>query len=520
MCSKKKNKSARNLSKIEVVIWKSKRLGMGQFSLRGYWSLKHAFFIRIIVLAVFSFILSGIDLFGLASLSEFHSKSLFYQWTAHQYAGSDRNDVTVVMLRDESFEGSWPVSYMIHAEILNEIARYKPKAVFMDFAFIDNRDEDALKEELIPAIQQYRSKYPCRKAENGCEKPPIYLSAIQSSNDLPNGILPRLWKTNAKIVSVLPEDSENRGLTYRATPNGNEVEFIKNQNIPLAVAFEMYNDTQPRQAFEIDDMELVWRLHSTPKQNNGPYKCSKECSSVWSKIFQRLIGSLPESSQVLIGYLFPAACVIKSEIRQQCPPFQTVDAFFLLNGVPENDSEKDDPLSKVLSNKFVFYGADLDAIDDDVLPPTHESIPGVYFHAMALDNLLTYGNNYIRHTSSSISNNLFYFICILLVTCCNELYLLVLQGVNRKKSGKLKIDKNKSIINEIVIDLMITLIYVSICFFIITAASYINFFWLHMSPFDFVGLIAFTGIRFTPRFIRSIDTIGKKFTFYRILFNN
>ena len=51
--------------------------------------------------------------------------------------------------------------------------------------------------------------------------------------------------------------------------------------------------------------------------------------------------------------------------------------------------------------KVVFYGASFLAGSDIIFPPTHFSLPGVYSHAMALDNLLTFGTSYKRDATDN-----------------------------------------------------------------------------------------------------------------------
>ena len=52
----------------------------------------------------------------------------------------------------------------------------------------------------------------------------------------------------------------------------------------------------------------------------------------------------------------------------------------------------------LIQNKIVFYGAGLEGTSDIVRPPIHAPVAGVYAHAMAFDNLLTYGKHYKRES--------------------------------------------------------------------------------------------------------------------------
>ncbi len=57
-------------------------------------------------------------------------------------------------------------------------------------------------------------------------------------------------------------------------------------------------------------------------------------------------------------------------------------------------------LSKLLRDRLVLVGANITSTGDLVHSPVHGQIPGVYLHAMALDNLVTLGMDYDREPAS------------------------------------------------------------------------------------------------------------------------
>ena len=67
----------------------------------------------------------------------------------YSYGATGKTDTTVVLFREENLRLlgiSYPVPYGIHAQVLEAIASYGPRAIFVDFAFIDDRPgEDELK---------------------------------------------------------------------------------------------------------------------------------------------------------------------------------------------------------------------------------------------------------------------------------------------------------------------------------------------------------------------------------------
>src|SRR5207245_3012880 len=59
-------------------------------------------------------------------------------------------------------------------------------------------------------------------------------------------------------------------------------------------------------------------------------------------------------------------------------------------------SSGDADVARVLKNGAVFYGAAFNLTGDRVVSPVFEEMPGVYLHAMAYDNLVTFRNEYKR----------------------------------------------------------------------------------------------------------------------------
>ena len=63
----------------------------------------------------------------------------------YAYPPTGQDDTTVVLFREENLAAlseSFPVSYARHAEVLEALSVYRPRAVFVDFAFIDARSSE------------------------------------------------------------------------------------------------------------------------------------------------------------------------------------------------------------------------------------------------------------------------------------------------------------------------------------------------------------------------------------------
>ena len=59
-------------------------------------------------------------------------------------------------------------------------------------------------------------------------------------------------------------------------------------------------------------------------------------------------------------------------------------------------SSDDADVRAAIETRTVFYGAGFQMTGDRVISPGYEELPGVYLHAMAYDNLRTFGREYKR----------------------------------------------------------------------------------------------------------------------------
>jgi hypothetical protein len=73
---------------------------------------------------------------------------------------------------------------------------------------------------------------------------------------------------------------------------------------------------------------------------------------------------------------------------------------------------ENDYLTNAFKNKIIFYAVSLEGLHDHINSPVHGVLPGVFGHAMALDNLMSMGDGFIR--SSDLDDD-FQGLCVWLV---------------------------------------------------------------------------------------------------------
>lgn len=129
---------------------------------------------------------------------------------------------------------------------------------------------------------------------------------------------------------------------------------------------------------DVDFLNLHWSTRSFEMQladgtkvpRNGRYAC-RELPDHW----------LPRLRMLVKEYDKDPLFEFKSPLRQICPPVRSYRVAEILNdGATRED----------LEGAIVIYAQNLTGLADSFRPPAHWPLNGAYFHAMAIDNLLTY----------------------------------------------------------------------------------------------------------------------------------
>lgn len=295
------------------------------------------------------------------------------------YPETGRDKVTVLLFREQDLSSlaardkvsgeraklAFPVPYATHVDMLNALGSWSPRAVLIDFAFIDARAGDDV-DALSAAI--------CELADQGVR---VYLATFyywQPHHGLRRDLfIDGEGRTRRTCFTVVPVSysQEGNGLvqSYSLIQGGG-----KNTSVPSA-ALSMYADGQALMANRhADKMDLIWgALPPRPQRSDTP------C---------RPVGLL--DSAVRLAKDGPRA------LERDCPYSNTLSAYSLMN-------ESSDDVEALLKDKFVLYGGAFLGTDDWLRSPVHGSIPGVYLHAMALDNLLVFGEGYKRVAEHALS---------------------------------------------------------------------------------------------------------------------
>jgi|TARA_R100001143_G_C3356879_1_gene132984 hypothetical protein len=285
-----------------------------------------------------------------------HLGSIVYPYEAH-------DDITVLLLTDqtlnsEELQGRWPTSYDFHANVLKTLLRYKPKALFIDFLWLSHRTYSPETgrldgEDLIDVLQKYQA-----------EGISVYVPYTE--------VVARNWPQFEGLVTwvSVPLGFNVSDFIARVYP-------IEQNGIPTA-AFKIKSDLTRESPQQISDrpMDIVWGTRQNHKNEIWMADASRSvqaslADSIWATLSQ--------------GY---------DHVAYRVPYSTTLFVRDLLTQVALTPEEAYEQTKEYVNDKIILYGANLEGVNDMIFTPARNVLPGVYYHAMALDNLLQLGDSY------------------------------------------------------------------------------------------------------------------------------
>ena len=297
------------------------------------------------------------------------------------YGTTHRDDITVLLIDDASLNKigiTWPAPYAYEARLLRAVGRYQPKSVFLDIFFKDNRKAADIG-QLVQEI--------CALKAQGIE---VYLGATK--NDAGQFTLrDELEATSGKCFKktalyFLPDSVDRTAWSYPISPFGQSGAALAIN--PAAV--EMYNDlTKTTLVPKGAESSLALTWGSVEAKQGIP----------WT---EQIDGEAP-SERYCRGFqgmreMIPGA-LRQYGLRHYEKPICVFHETLLAQDLSTNSAAEEAIVARRIKGKSVMVGVALTQSQDHVLTPLHGRIPGVYLHAMALDNLLVYGADYPEETS-------------------------------------------------------------------------------------------------------------------------
>ena len=328
------------------------------------------------------------------------SQAIVNAIVSHVYPPTGQADTAVVLFREENLAqlaAPYPVPYERHAEILEALASYRPAAVFIDFAFMDPRPADDV-ERLGRAICHLRDSRLDEK------KTVAVFLAAPPPPDKPS---PRPAGAGGGIAA---------GLLTCATPVSAQMDVERGVSGVLTYAAcrgeECHGDAMPTAAFAMHHALL-------PRGEGaltGPHD-AEAMEIIWANGYSKINESWMDCRRPLAVHDF--VLMLRDNplaSKRRCPYTHTVSVVHLLGPA-------DDDVKTTIGDKAVFYGASFVMAGDRVISPVYDDLPGVYLHAMAYENLRSYGPDYKRaehHPASRIANVILLVFTVFLLLVADE----------------------------------------------------------------------------------------------------
>jgi len=328
------------------------------------------------------------DPFGLASTTDRLSSLLFSALSSPFYGSVvDDNaenrrlkgqDNIVVLLYDDDYlsakQWQWPVSPGIHKQWFRRIAEAKPDSIFVDLNYVA---DSAKRSKKLAAMVSATNRL---SEESGI--PVFYAGTLAKPVPAFNGIAP----TYSALIELQTDD-------YQYTLQETTFDGLRYDTAAYAL-YKQWCKSHACDAFsdELEAQTMFVQWGYAPSQEMAAYyektgvKCQKAGQGVFSQAWQSLSLFVIKALNGFSGAWQPS-CL-----------YQTHASLQLLE---QMDGAA---LEDFLGGKIVLIGASLKQFPDLSSSSVHGYVPGVFWHAAALDNLIELGPNFLQDDQSNLSD--------------------------------------------------------------------------------------------------------------------
>lgn len=367
------------------------------------------------LLTAITLVESYLDPFGLISTTDRVSGLLVSTALAPFYGGTDpigRDNIVVVLYDQPYFSQNkitWPIEPDKHLHLLETIAAANPASIFLDVYFTSQNQQRAA---ALKAFYSGLKDTNCSDTENAetpgsCKadfKAPIFLASLLSD---PTPSITLNNTTSCPPRTTLAETTTSKHL-YKlreldAYNPANEKDSCSAYNGTTA-AHDLYQTWCQRQNLleagscsklepAMEDQELYLQWGFAPDQtfyksllsdNKIVNKCDNNTSTL-----SALYYSVKLTFLALIGR--------PSNAQKLCPYNNYIGATYIQR-VPAGH------LKDLLENKVVMIGVSDNPTPDSIESNVQGHLPGVFWHAAALDNLMERKNRSIRKLPEKYQN--------------------------------------------------------------------------------------------------------------------
>jgi hypothetical protein len=342
-----------------------------------------------LLLAAVALFFLNFNLLGTASPSRRFSQDLVYAWFGDEAwlyprAGATGRGhepapprVVVVMLDERALalrDARWPVPLQFHAQFLAELEVLRPRAIMLDFLLIDPAPQPDVCELLAVGARVRKDGIPLYLAvTNGTDLAPLDAAGCRDVAGRP------LRAAQVFTPVSVQRQVDGSDVVSRRYPFEQRADGAAPGSGLASAAVRIYCELTPTPAACLARLtaappvdagfELAWTPQGDPfNQRWSHVRCNESISPVRAILNQP---ALPRESA--------------------CPPVATLFAAALLS--PEQDpalGAGNEDLFALADGAFLMVGGNFRGSGDLVTTPLHTLLPGVYYHAVALENLLAF----------------------------------------------------------------------------------------------------------------------------------
>ncbi len=349
--------------------------------------------------------------FGMGDATDKASQDALYRLFAPWYGTDAQDEIVVVLVDDHAIDqlyqrhftgaNEWPLLYRDHGAILERIMAFRPRAVFMDISFEKERSTDESLPAMIRRLQRAKQRYGTK---------------LFFASGYADGVRSPIQGKLAAVGTLVSSGWQGFGRSYPL--------FYLGRNMP---AYELYrvaclgSDPRPgcarpllRDVKEGKAMSVLWgsEVPSVP----FPRYVKTSCGRRPTDFLSRLIGFVEAVGRGLVGDT--------GDDSGRCPFHRVLYVHTLVHIARQGSEEERNRLRALLKDRIVLVGLSLEGLHDIVTSPVHGQLPGVMLHAMALDNLIAHGADYVKASDEVVEWIGYGTWCVLVLLASLVLYRL------------------------------------------------------------------------------------------------
>jgi len=345
------------------------------------------FAVRLLMYSLLGWVFLGLNSFGIGDKTDQATQDALYKLAAPYYLSDAQKDIVIVLINQNSITelyqrkaieaNEWPIRYRDHAYLLSRILKYQPKSVFADIYFKQKRSTDDSFDQSVRLIDRLVKKYEIPLLFAGGYYNEEFTPVQKRVNELGELVLSG-WQDYGQAYPL--NDREHLSAAYRlyqlvclgdSPLDSCQSPTIKNDAVKVGDAVSVRWGNRPGDVFFPEFSTQV---------------CEDRSDSSWEVIIQLwggLVEGLSDRGE-------------NDSANTKCAYHSVIYADELVYIDKAGTEKQKQRLAAALKNKVVMYALSLEGLHDNVYSPVHGQLPGVFFHAMALDNLMHYGADYVR----------------------------------------------------------------------------------------------------------------------------